>query len=149
MFLFYFYKFWCTCHQPMSVADYSWRVNHVKHLSTKSVVFKSWFVGVAAPAPWCAPGTVKLNVQKTVINNAHKIVHITETLFWNRIGPVSQILRRIFQRASATENESLVLMYNITITLHYLCNEVWCNPNTTSYHFSRKVHVLHWTELNT
>jgi hypothetical protein len=57
-----------------------------------------------------------MNVQMTVINNARKIVHIRE-IFWNSIGPVSQILRCIFQCASATENkESDANTQSITIT---------------------------------
>jgi hypothetical protein len=71
-----------------------------------------------------ATGTVKLNVQMTVINNAHKIVHKREILFWNSIGPVSQILRCIFQCASATENkqsDANVQHYN---HIWYSCNEV-------------------------
>jgi hypothetical protein len=85
-----------------------------------------------------ATGTVKLNVQMTVINSTHKIVHIRETLFWNRIGPVSQILRCIFQCGSATGNKEFDANAQHYNHIWYLCNEVWCNPYTTSYHFSIK-----------
>jgi hypothetical protein len=57
-------------------------------MSTKSAVFKSWFFGGLQPPPppvcywYCHTECAK----DRDYNNAHKIVHIGETLFWKRNG---------------------------------------------------------------
>ena len=100
-------------------------------MSTKSVVFNLDLWGLQPSTPLVCYWYCHNECQKSVINNAHKTVHIRETLFWNRNSPVSQTLRCIFQCATATENKSLMLMHNITITTGtrvMKCNVIQIQP---------------------
>jgi hypothetical protein len=59
---FYFSKFYCTSHQPISVADFSWRVNRVTCFTSLSLQYLSFFVNINVRGGGCSSATFLLGV---------------------------------------------------------------------------------------